>query len=255
MVEFSLEIIDSFLQLANSKIGVALTLTSATLGPAFLFKRVGFRRALVVGISSLFRGPPVKSQRTADVANIREVVHRLLAQSPDQFLVVRGPKGIGKTIAIENALAHTCGVCYAGDPIQPGNTKDYIVDKALTGFTTIGANPWIDKDRVARRVIMWHRIFFLGRKPIMVISAQERKKGEPYAQIAEAARDLAKKGLRVIVDTSDGALTNQPLTLRELYIEMEPMSLETINQMPELVEFIKFLKEQDIYNEVLFVLY
>jgi hypothetical protein len=149
-----------------------------------------------------------------------------LAITTDQFLVVRGPKGIGKTVAIENALAHTWSVCYVRRPIEPGTRKSQIVDQVLDDFTNI-ENRFLTKDKATNHVLFWNSVFTLGRhKPIIVISAQERLKDQPHAHIAEAARDLAKMGMRVIIDSSEGALFNHPLTLRETFIEMEPMSLD-----------------------------
>jgi hypothetical protein len=102
---------------------------------------------------------------------------------------------------------------------------------------------------------LWNSFFtFLSgrrRKPIIVISAQERQKDQPHAQIAEAARELAFMGIRVIIDSSDGALFNHPFTLRELFIELEPMPLDLIEKMPEIQELIDFLKKNNMYDEVI----
>lgn len=111
------------------------------------------------------------------------------------------------------------------------------------------------RDKATNHVLFWNSVFTLGRrKPIIVISAQERLKGQPHAHIAEAARDLAKMGMRVIIDSSDGALFNHPLTLRETFIEMEPMSLDLIEKMPEIQELIDFLKKNNIFDEAAAVL-
>ena len=98
---------------------------------------------------------------------------------------------------------------------------------------------------------MWNRILTLGfKQPILVISAAERQKGQPYSEIASAATDLANMGLRVVIDSSEGALTDESRTLTECYIEVEPMSLETVNQMPELTNLLKFLRNEKLYDEV-----
>ena len=99
---------------------------------------------------------------------------------------------------------------------------------------------------------MWNRILTLGfKQPILVISAAERQKGQPYSEIASAARDLANMGLRVVIDSSEGALTDAPQTLREYYIEVEPMSLDIVNQMPQLTCLLKFLRNEKLYDEVI----
>ena len=101
---------------------------------------------------------------------------------------------------------------------------------------------------------MWNKIFtvcFSGRvrKPIIVIPTQERRKDEQYAQIGEAACDLAAMGLRVIVD-NDSGLLDFAITNHEFIIEMEPMSIELINKMPQIQKLIDFLKNEDLYDEV-----
>jgi hypothetical protein len=210
-------------------------------------------RTLFLGFRSLIRAPQTKSLRSEDVEIIRRRVHNDLVISKDQFLVIRGPKGIGKTVAIENALAHTWGVCYVENSIKPGKDKDEIFDQVLGDFTNIEFH-FQKKMKAAKHVIFWNSFFTLlsggRRKPIIVISAQERQKGQPYAQIAEAARDLAIMGLRVVIDSSDGALFNTPLTKRELFIEMEPMPLDLIEKMPEIQELIDFLKKNNMFDEV-----
>ena len=173
-----------------------------------------------------------------------------MSESNDQFVVVRGPKGIGKTVAIQSAMANTWSVCYTARSISPGTNKEAIVDRVLRDFTNIQLG-WFDKTQAAKHIIFWNNIFTFGfRKPIIVISAQERKKDEPYAQVAEAARDLADMGIRVIIDSSEGALLNEPFTLRECFIELEPMPIEMLKKIPEIQKLIGFLEKEDIFNEV-----
>ena len=82
------------------------------------------------------------------------------------------------------------------------------------------------------------------------MSALERKQNKPYSEILEAARVLTKKGLLVIVDCSEGAVPLEPVTHREYYINMDPMSPEQIDAMPDLKNFLDFLKSNNLYNEV-----
>lgn len=242
--------IEVFLKLSPlQQVGTFVTISATSL---YGIPRISpILRTLFLGFRSLIRGPQTKSLRSKDVEIIRENVHNDLAITTDQFLVVRGPKGIGKTVAIENALAHTWSVCYVRRPIEPGTRKSQIVDQVLDDFTNI-ENRFLTKDKATNHVLFWNSVFTLGRrKPIIVISAQERLNGQPHAHIAEAARDLAKMGMRVIIDSSDGALYSHPLTKRELFIEMEPMSLDLIEKMPEIQELIDFLKKNNIFDEAI----
>jgi len=89
--------------------------------------------------------------------------------------------------------------------------------------------------------------FLIKRSPIVVIRVPERQIGKPYAQITSAVRCLADDfGLRVIVDGSRNSLPPELLTTkRQMVIDVEPMSKEQIESIPELKVLICFLK---IYN-------
>lgn len=132
--------------------------------------------------------------------------------------------------------------------------KIKIVDQVFGDFTDMRAS-FNKKKTAAKYLILWNNFFtFLSgrrRKPIIVITAEERHKGEPYAQIAEAARDLAYMGIRVVIDCPDSALYNPPFTLREIFYEMEPMSLDLIEQIPEIQGLIAFLKKNNMFDEVI----
>jgi hypothetical protein len=121
--------------------------------------------------------------------------------------------------------------------------KIEIIDQVLDDFTDID-NRFISKSKATKHVIFWNGFFtFLSdrrRKPIIVISTQERKKGEQYAQVEEAARDLAIKGIRVVIDSSDGALPKDHVTFRELVIEIESMSLDLVVK----------IKKNNIFDEL-----
>ena len=80
-------------------------------------------RAISLGLRSLIRRPKVKSLRSNEIETIRTKVHCNLNQGNDQFLVVRGPMGIGKSLVIRNALAHTWGAFFASYSITPEMKK------------------------------------------------------------------------------------------------------------------------------------
>lgn len=57
-------------------------------------------------------------------------------------------------------------------------------------------------------------------------------------------------GLIVVIDCSDNAFSFRGITGREVFYNMEPMAMETINLIPEYEMLIKFLKEKDLYQFV-----
>jgi hypothetical protein len=132
LIDKSIEVFLKLSPLQQFGTVVTVGLTSVLAVP-----RISPIRALFLGFRSVIRGPQTKSLRSKDVFEIRKRVHNELQKTKDQFLVVRGPKGIGKTVAIENALAHTWSVCYVQNAIKPGKDKDEIVDQVLGDFTNI----------------------------------------------------------------------------------------------------------------------
>ena len=137
-------------------------------------------RALSLGLRSLIRRPQVKSLRSNEIETIRTKVHCNLNQGNDQFLVVRGPMGIGKSLVIRNALSHTWGAFFTSYSITPGMKKGEIMDKVLHdfAFSTGFPYPCIYKIRVAERLIWWNNFLTSlsghRRKPIVVIRVDER---------------------------------------------------------------------------------
>ena len=57
-----------------------------------LVPRVGPLRAIVLALSTHFRGTRDISQRTSEVLNLRKMLSNLQKQ---QYVVVSGPKGVG----------------------------------------------------------------------------------------------------------------------------------------------------------------
>jgi putative protein kinase ArgK-like GTPase of G3E family len=70
--------------------------------------RAGPGRALARALRSrLARAPSPQSARAADVLALRETLANI---SQGRYVVVQGPKGVGKSCVVETALQRTCGV-------------------------------------------------------------------------------------------------------------------------------------------------
>ncbi len=105
----------------SSAVDLKTIFGAATILGIYWYKKPpAFGRALwLLFRSRLFANQNAISQRKSDLRNIKTEVDSL-QYSYDRFLVVRGPKGIGKTTAIETALNHTWGVCFVQNTIVPG---------------------------------------------------------------------------------------------------------------------------------------
>jgi hypothetical protein len=106
------------------------------------------------------------------------------------------------------------------------------------------------------RVIFSCRLFTVGRSPIAVINAAERKVVQDYAGFTEAVRTLVDDyKLRVVVDGSPNYLDETLLrTERERVIDIKPLTSEMIWQLEQLQEFFKYDKDAGLEDTVFAVL-
>ena len=208
---------------------VHFSIGTAAVSSALLHQRVpkiGPGRAITLALRSVFHsGPAFASVRTRDKSVLLSMLNVL---KQDQFIVCKGPRGIGKTHMIRDALTRTPGVVYVN--ISPGTTDVGIVQQAYAAIsnTAVGAT-LVNPEVGSRRVLWWYRLLF-RRSPIVVISAKERtaalvKAGVQLAAVPGAARELASAGFRVIVDASENSIAPD-LTLREEILHLSPLPFE-----------------------------
>ena len=82
--------------------------------------RVGPGRALGRALRSrLFRSAAPRSLRLKDVQSLRSALNML---APQSYIVVSGPKGVGKTCVIDTATERTCGI--VGVSVAPGTKME-----------------------------------------------------------------------------------------------------------------------------------
>ena len=97
----------------------------------------------------------------------------------------------------------------------------------------------------AHRVLWWYSIFFFKLPPpIVLISLSERQSGYQYADVTSAVRSLVDDyRLRVIVDGSPNSIPPELLaTNRQRVINLEAMSMDLLESIPEFQDLIHFLK-------------
>jgi hypothetical protein len=84
---------------------VAITAPSAAaLG---LAPRLGPLRAIVFALGTRFERAPKVTQRTTELRTLRSMLSTV---QRDQYVVVSGPKGVGKSCMVDTALQYTFGV-------------------------------------------------------------------------------------------------------------------------------------------------
>jgi hypothetical protein len=200
----------------------------------------------VLGLSSrIFLRAKTVSQRTVEVEKMRTALSNA---NKDQYVVVAGPKGVGKTCIVETATERTFGV--VSIDVQPGKSHDDIKANVFTAVTR--CNPrTVELSASARRVAWWHRFIF--RTPVtIVLHAAERKPTQQFADLDSAARALTYDfGMRVVIDASDNSLPEfAKATKREEVIEVPLMPRSVVEEIPKLQDLHAALKAADLADVV-----
>ena len=208
--------------------------------------RIGPGRAFGLAIfPRLFLRAKRTSQRTEDVSNLRNWLSK--AQE-DQYIIVGGPKGVGKTCIVETATQATFGVVTVR---VPAGTSEKEIKSDVFAAITRRSLRTMDNSGSTRRVLWWHRLIF--RTPATVIlQAAERKPTQAFAALDSAARSLTQDyGLRVVIDACNNSLPESAnATLRQVSIEVAPMPRSILELVPELASLHVALKTADLADVV-----
>ena len=210
--------------------------------------RLGPGRALSIAVRS--KVTPYRGELS--VRN--ELIPQLISMSKyrrQNYVVVTGPKGIGKSCLVDTAFRNTCGVSRVD--VEAAMTKREIVDAALREFTGLSsrfsfANPHVN----ARRVVFWYRLLSRGDSPIIIINVSERQPGQPYASLAAASRILNEQfQIRVVIVGSPGALEPMLFLMeREDLLEIGTMDRVMIEKLPQLQTLFAFVSKFGLGNVV-----
>ena len=216
--------------------------SAAALGVA---PRVGPMRAIVLALSTRFRRAPEVSQRANELRDLRSMLSTV---QKDQYVVVSGPKGVGKTCLVDTALQRTAGVVSVR--VVAGTSDKEIMAEAFKAITRSN-NSFLDLSASARRVLWWHH--FLFRQPAtLVLRAAEREPTQQHAGLASSARALTHDfGARVLIDASSNSLPDAATaTKREVLLDVEPMRRELLEELAELAPLLEALKEAGLADVV-----
>jgi hypothetical protein len=229
-----------------------ITAGGAVVSAAGLVPRIGPGRAVWIALRSRFAFKPVPESLRA--AEIRLLKSRIADKDFGQgYLVVTGEKGVGKSCLLRTVTSKTPGVITVKVPAK--QDEDTIVKDTLK-LLTEPPFKFMDPLKTAPRVIFWHRCFTLGRSPVVVLAASERKLGQEYADLTGAVRTLVEDyKLRVIVDGTPNSLDESLLrTTRQRIFDIKPMTREMIWQLDQLQDFFGFVKKADMDDTVYAVL-
>lgn len=165
------------------------------------------------------------------------------------YLVVTGDKGVGKSCLLNSATSKTAVVIEVEAPA--GDSHHMIIKNTLQSLPNLPYD-FIRPERSARRVILCHRLFIFGRTPIIVIHAAKRKIGQETASLTSAVRSLVDNyHLPVIVDGSPNSIDDTLLrTKRADVVEIQPMTKDMIWSLPQLKDLLQIVKESGLEHVI-----
>ena len=238
-VATKMELFVPFFELVKGSWFQFASVAGLVVSPAAAFgfmPRLGPGRAVVLAVFSHFR--------RADPVSLRQEVpllRRMITSARKfEYVVVVGPKGVGKTCVVDTATQRMCGVVVVN--VEPGATQKEIMNDAFVAITRSDYN-LLQHRHGAFRVLWWHNVLF--RTPAtVVLRAAERKPSETFAALDSAARALTQEyGAHVVIDASNNSMPEAAVaTKREKVLEIEPMPRSLLQQLPELLPLHDALK-------------
>lgn len=216
----------------------------AALSATGRLSRAGPGRAAVLALNSLLkpRSAPL-TVRAEELAWLGDWLKQ--GHWDDQFIAILGPKGVGKTCLLSTAVSHTAGVVEF--KVHAGHSAEKIELDVMRAITNL-SNTFQRPEASLRRVVFWHRLFTLGKSPIVIMNLVEHN--QSYAEVSNVARSLAATyKLRVVLDTSPNSLEDRALRSdRCMRLEVEPMTKEQMETIAEYEGLRNWLKEAGLYH-------
>eukprot|EP01031_Cornospumella_fuschlensis_P030368 gene30368-36692_t len=242
----SLHLVENFLTNVPLDSAMIPALVAAS---AVILARGSVRAVSLALHSKLFRRMPVTpSIRTEDLAKLNYILKT--PTRPQNYTVVFGPKGVGKSLLVDTATAHQFGVFNVDT--WHSQTSETIVKEVLNTLTANRLSLLFDPTSKARRVLFFYRL--LPLPPPLCVLRIRTSPGSSYAEpggIYEATRKLRDEfGLRVIVEGPESMLGSSILGAagRGCVVSVSPMSREALAQLPQLQELMDILRQDDLFN-------
>lgn len=233
-----------------SDIATIVGLFAAGAGWKMTGVRIGPLRAVSLALKSKLIGGPndgVKSIRDSQIGDLNRFLKNV---TRDFYIVVKGPKGIGKSTMIDTCLKGKRGVVRV---TIPPDTKEADV-VSICQNEIIGGAGWkvMDQSANVNRVLFWYHLFFRGQFPIVVMTTSERAPGRQPAELTGAVRRLSRLGINVVVDASPNSLQpNLLTTTRQHVLNVEELSRDEIRSLPQLHQLFVVLDKERLSDVVL----
>lgn len=193
-----------------------------------------------------FHPPKFLSVRTKEIDAFKQ---SLSTCGDDQYLVVLGPKGVGKTSLIHTALGRKPGVVHL--EVRKAMDDDKLRTMVYEALTKIGNRFAQNNQADAQRVVKWYnRMPFLD-KPTVVLHVGD----EAYSALEIAKSLLTELPVRIVIDGSNNSVPRMALeTKRQALMEVGEMDKQTVEAIPELADLISLLRKAKLDGVVFSVL-
>ena len=212
---------------------------------------IGPLRAVSLALKSKLIGGPNSGMKSIRFSQIGDLNMLLNNVTRDFYIVVEGPKGVGKSTMIDTCLKGKKGVVRV--MISPSTKEDDVV--SICQNEIIGGAGWkvnMNLSANTNRVLFWYHLFFRGQFPIVVMHTSELAPGTLPAELTGAVRRLSRLGINVVVDASPNSLQPDLLTTtREHVIYVEELSRDDIRSLPQLHQLFAVLDEERLSDVVL----
>jgi hypothetical protein len=216
--------------MSGNNLGFALSL-----GALAAVAAMGPGRALTLAARSMLaKSHHGKTDRTKMLSKLK---YNLAIARRDEYFILHGPSGVGKTTLIDSLVHKRPGVMRI--LVNPADKASVIMDNALRAITNLAL-----PTSHANVVLWWYSLIPFVPKPLMIIQSCERNNGDPFAPLTGVVRELTEDyGIQVLVEGTENALQPELFrTYREHPISVEPFLVEELAQLQEFKPFFKQLE-------------
>ena len=153
-------------------------------------KNIGFFRAL--SLLSKFRVESTqKSIRVTEMKILEHAVNNCTNKA--SYVVVQGPKGVGKSCMIDTWFSNSKGVVKCD--ITPGTLEKEVLNSCYEAINGGASKTVADTEPNMLRVLKWYNWITFGSYPTIIVGVSERPPDTKPAQLTGAVRKLAELGL------------------------------------------------------------
>jgi hypothetical protein len=183
----------------------------------------------------------VTSVRTADIVRLRRSLQKLTFRK-EEFLIVYGPRGVGKSAALGAAFADHPGVVYIS--VNYGMSAPQIVAMVYSELWPFRYRGVMERGpkQAAKNVLNAYHMF--GGSVWLVLDLVNKDAKFVPDEALSAARDLSRFGLNVVIDAAESNLMSESLTVtrgKKIYIDFMPWEL--VQKIPEFKQLLEILED------------